>query len=112
MKRSLSKIQVSTLQFPLLTLEFLLTFSSCKKIVDKEIAAPPLSEKTNTVEALPVTPNGYCVTDQENVLTADSILKPTILGARLIGLPYAVVTMQQAYLSVYGSSTEAVVHAF
>ena len=35
-------------------------------------------------------------------------MKPTILGTRLIGLPYSVATMQQAYLSVYGSSTQAV----
>jgi hypothetical protein len=39
---------------------------------------------------------GYCWEDSEDGLTFDSILKPTILGARLIGNPYSVANMQQA----------------
>lgn len=68
----------------------------------------PITETLASTSALPVTTNGYCVTDQEAVSSADSILKPTLLGAQLIGLPYSVSIMQQAYQLVYGSSTQAV----
>lgn len=39
---------------------------------------------------------GYCWEDSEDGFLLDSILKPTILGARLIGNPYSVANMQQA----------------
>lgn len=58
-----------------------------------------LSAKSAAASTLP-----YCWDDAENGLAYDSILKPTILGARLIGLPYAVATMQQAKLNLTGSS--------
>ncbi len=95
---------------------FVLVMSSCKKIApdkiaDKQIAGSKLIGKASIANALPVTLNGFCVSDQEAVSSADSILKPTILGARLIGLPYAVSIMRQAYVSVYGSSTQAVENA-
>ena len=67
MKRFLPKTHISPFSFPFLSLFFLLTISSCKKIVEKETAAKPLSQKFNSANALPVTPNGYCVTDQENL---------------------------------------------
>jgi hypothetical protein len=47
----------------------------------------------------------YCWDDAEDGLAYDSILKPTILGARLIGTPYLVATMQQASRNLTGGST-------
>lgn len=89
--------------------------SGCKKTTLEQTADAPisnvLSPERSIANSLPVTPNGYCVTDQEAVSSPDSVLKPTILGAQLTGFPYSVATMQQAYLSLYGSSTQAVENA-
>ncbi len=55
---------------------------------------------------------GYCVADQENAYGYDSVLTPTILGAKLNGYPYSVSVMQQAYLQVLGSSSGIGVNAW
>ena len=95
---------------------FLIIFSGCKKTTLEQTVDDPISNvlllsERSIANSLPVTANGYCVTDQEAVSSPDSVLKPTILGAKLTGFPYSVATMQQAYLSVYGNSTQAVENA-
>jgi hypothetical protein len=47
----------------------------------------------------------YCWDDAEDGLAYDSLLKPTVLGARLVGSPYSVATMQQASRNLTGSTT-------
>jgi hypothetical protein len=49
--------------------------------------------------------NGYCWADGEDGNMADSILKPTILGARLLGNPYSVANMSQAFRNLTNSTT-------
>ncbi|GAB2653341.1 hypothetical protein GCM10027036_03290 [Flavihumibacter cheonanensis] len=46
----------------------------------------------------------YCWEDAENGLQSDSVLKPTILGSKLLGAPYSLVKMKQAYVNLTGSS--------
>lgn len=113
MKLFIKQKRFFNLYFPVIIVFFISITLGCKKtaletIEDKQINAYLLAERTINANALPVTPNGFCVTDQEAISSADSILKPTILGSQLVGFPYSVSIMQQAYLSVYGSSTQAV----
>ncbi|RZM23851.1 MAG: hypothetical protein EOO88_24825 [Pedobacter sp.] len=69
-----------------------------ENIVDEGLALSPTSAAV--ASSLP-----YCWEDSEDGLAYDSVLKPTILGAKLIGEPYSVAKMQQASLNLTGSST-------
>jgi hypothetical protein len=86
--------------FTLITVVF-----SCKKETEKQ-PADSSSQKPGTanVNAAIVIPSTYCREDAEDGLAYDSILKPTILGARLIGFPYSVATMTQASINLTRSS--------
>jgi hypothetical protein len=78
---------------PLFLATFLL-FSCSKDLKDHNLALP--SESIGAAANLTANAAGYCWDDEQNGLAFDSILKPTILGARLIGTPYSVANMQQA----------------
>ncbi len=83
----------------------LFTLAGCKK--EKSAA---LSASEDKIEIMAGAPNAlggsaaYCIEDEENVLAYDSILNQTILGSKLIGLPYSVAVMQQAAQQILGSS--------
>jgi len=53
--------------------------------------------------------NNICRIDLEQENAADSLLIPTVLGNQLIGNPYSVTTMQQAYINLYGNNGNAIV---
>jgi hypothetical protein len=75
---------------------------SCKK--ETEQPADPASQQS-VASIAAAAPSAYCVEDAENGLAYDSILKPTILGTRLIGSPYSVTTMKLAASNLTGSNT-------
>jgi hypothetical protein len=75
---------------------------SCKKETEQP-ADPALQQPVASIAA--AAPSAYCSEDVENGLAFDSILKPTVLGARLLGSPYSVTTMKQAALNLTGSNT-------
>lgn len=88
---------------PVLFLATFLCFSCSKDLKDRSLTVP----NATLGAAVNLTANaaGYCWDDEENGLTYDSILKPTILGARLIGTPYSVANMQQAAINLTGSGS-------
>ncbi len=83
----------------------ILVANACKKETKKE-TTEPIDERTTalrTSSAMSVN-SSYCWEDAEDGLAYDSILKPTILGARLIDEPYSVATMRQASINLTGGS--------
>ncbi len=75
---------------------------SCSKDLQKEIQIKSNEEESGAVssKALMTLAETSCVEDQQDGSTGDSILQPTILGARLNGSPYSVTTMRQAYTNL------------
>ncbi len=81
--------------------------ASCKKDITPSNGLNEQTQKTNS----PVwkvqgsgSGTGYCWEDAEDGSVADSVLKPTILGARLIGNPYSVANMSQALRNLTNST--------
>ncbi|MBS4064382.1 MAG: hypothetical protein KGZ74_07460 [Chitinophagaceae bacterium] len=94
-----------------------LSLNACKKDL-KDTS----SKNINADEAVSLSPelqsqssgtgNGYCWEDGEDGSAYDSVLKPTILGARLIGNPYSVANMQQASINLTNSNAGIVENAW
>lgn len=94
-----------------------LSLNACKKDL-KDTS----SKNINADESVSLSPelqsqssgtgNGYCWEDGEDGSVYDSVLKPTILGARLIGNPYSVANMQQASINLTNSSAGIVENAW
>ncbi|MHA4845773.1 hypothetical protein ACX0G7_16485 [Flavitalea antarctica] len=81
---------------------------SCEKVInrpDSLTEKPGIQSSNQSLSALSVTnEDDYCYEDREDGFAFDSVLKPTILGAQLIGAPYSVANMQQAKLNLTGTS--------
>jgi hypothetical protein len=92
----------------------MISLGSCKK--EKIISEENISktEVATSVISNAINPpaSAYCVSDQESLYIADSILKPTILGAKLNGYPYSVSAMQQAAQQILGTSAGVSVNAW
>lgn len=85
----------------------LLIANACKKEIKQQsdnFSAQKEIALQSGLAAVPTASSPYCREDAEDGLAYDSILKPTVLGARLIGLPYSVATMQQASRNLTGGS--------
>lgn len=79
---------------------FILLIGCRKSSVD-----PGLSEGFDSLMVSSNAVVSYCIEEKESGVRLDSVLKPTLLGARLVGNPYSLTKMQQAYVSLYGSAT-------
>ncbi len=79
---------------------------SCKRDLQEQINAKALAATAGTInsESSTLMPSTTCVEDQDNGIGMDTILTPTILGYRLIGNPYSLANMQQAYTNLYGNA--------
>jgi len=60
---------------------------------------------TGSLSAQSLATSSGCVEDQDNGAAYDSLPRPTILGARLVGTPYSVANMQQASQNLYGTTS-------
>ncbi len=90
-----------------LLLSVVIIISACKKEIkqqqgDSSLQKGPALQSNSAAASAAAAP--YCREDVENGSAYDTILKPTILGARLVGLPYSVATMQQASRNLTGGS--------
>lgn len=91
-------------KYALVVIVLTLVVFSCKKEMKQPAdVLPPesIASRTNLTAASTLP---YCWEDAEDGLAYDSILKPTILGARLIGFPYSLAVMRQASINLTGGT--------
>jgi hypothetical protein len=79
-------------------------FSCKKEFKEQELGLKMVDPTELQYSAFGTASSAYCWEDTENGLSDDSILKPTLLGARLLGLPYSVAVMQQASQNLTGGT--------
>ncbi len=92
----------------------LFSLASCKKEKFDELNKPEdeVAMAGASINIFAQSSQAFCREDYESPYTADSILKPTILGNKLNGFPYSVVAMQLATQQVLGSSAGVGVNAW
>jgi hypothetical protein len=91
-----------------------LLLQACKKeLITTDTLAKDGKNQISTLSAANSgSGNGFCWEDREDGSLADSILKPTILGAKLLGNPYSVANMSQAFRNLTNSTAGVSVNAW
>ena len=84
---------------------------SCKKSFtsnEAELQDAMLSSSASSAALASTGTTGYCWEDAEDPNRYDTLPRQTILGAKLLGTPYSLTNMRQAYLNLTGSNSGVV----